>query len=82
MRKALSREPGAPNLTKHGLSRTREWNRFYQAKQRCTNPKCKRYPGYGGRGIKFLFESYEQMFAELGPCPAGKCLDRIDNNGN
>jgi hypothetical protein len=69
-------------ITKLGLSRTREYNRFYQAKQRCTNPKNARYQEYGGRGIEWRFKSYEEIYIELGPCPEGKSLDRINNDGH
>jgi hypothetical protein len=34
-------------------------------------------------GIKFLFTSFEQFFAEIGPKPSKQfTLDRIENNGN
>jgi hypothetical protein len=69
-------------ITKHGLCRTREYHRFNQAKARCTCPTNARWAGYGGRGIEWRFESYEQAYAELGPCPKGLTLDRMDNNGH
>jgi hypothetical protein len=52
------------------------------AKYRCTNPKANGWKRYGGRGIKFLFTSFEQFFTELGPRPKGRSLDRINNEGN
>jgi len=66
----------------HGMTGTRELQTYCSAKQRCSDPKIKCWPHYGGRGIKFLFESFEQFFAELGPRPKGKTLDRINTNGN
>ena len=67
---------------KHGMETTPECRAYYAAKNRCTNPKNVSYKDYGARGIKFLFESFEQFFAEIGPRPAGKSLDRENNNGN
>jgi hypothetical protein len=55
---------------------------FRDALRRCTNPNVDNYKDYGGRGIKFLFTSFEQFFAEIGPRPEGMTLDRIDNDGN
>lgn len=61
-------------------------------KQRCTNPKVKEYPNYGGRGIsmnKEWFKNYESfktwaMDNGYDPdAPRGKCtIDRIDVNGH
>lgn len=53
---------------------------YRSAKERCTKPTNKFYPRYGGRGIAFEFESFEQFMQELGPRPTGLSLDRIDNN--
>jgi hypothetical protein len=78
--------------TKHGHARKgkhspefRAWN---AAQQRATNPNRTGFKDYGGRGIKFLFTSFEQWFAELGPKPEPHpiegpySVDRIDVNGN
>jgi hypothetical protein len=59
-----------------------EHKAFQGAHARCSNPKTSNWKHYGGRGIKFLFKSFDEFFAELGPRPKGLTLDRIDNNGN
>jgi hypothetical protein len=55
---------------------------YIAAKARCTNPKNKDWKHYGGRGIKFLFKSFREFLAHIGPRPAGKTLDRIKNDGH
>jgi hypothetical protein len=63
---------------------------YENAKQRCITQNPKFWKNYGGRGIKFLFTSFEQFFTELGPRPPGKdargralySVDRKDNDGN
>ena len=79
---ACGHKKQAVAITKLGISRTREYHKFNQAKARCTCPTNVRYKDYGGRGIEWRFESYEQAYELLGPCPAGRTLDRINNNGH
>jgi len=67
---------------KHGLSRKPIYRSFYEAKQRCTNPRNPDYPQYGGRGIEFRFQSVEELLAEIGDRPPGKTLDRKNPNGH
>jgi hypothetical protein len=68
---------------KHGLSTSVEYVTFRGAMNRCSNPKIKNYAEYGGRGIKFLFTSFEQFLAEVGPKPSPRhSIDRINNDGN
>lgn len=54
------------------------------AKQRCTNPNDPRCARYGGRGITFDFDSVTEaglwILENLGPCPPGRELDRVDND--
>lgn len=60
------------------------WNHI---RERCLNPKCKSYKNYGGRGIKVCDRwlgknGFENFVADMGECPKGMSLDRIDNNGD
>jgi hypothetical protein len=68
--------------TRHGHSGTREWASYIAAKQRCENAHNHNFKRYGGRGIKFLFTSFEHFFIELGPRPRGRTVDRVNNNGH
>ena len=52
--------------------RSSERTAYNDARRRCTNPTAKAYRHYGGRGIRFLFTSFEQFIACLGPKPAPK----------
>src|SRR5215469_11218007 len=67
---------------KHGMSSSQEYCAYVSAKYRCENPNKVSYKYYGGRGIRFLFTSFQQFYAELGPRPEGMSLDRIDTDGN
>ena len=56
---------------------------YYDAKSRCLNRKNARYKDYGGRGIKFLFISFQQFFSHVGARPSADfSLDRINNDGH
>lgn len=69
--------------TTHGMRHTPEYSSYTHAKDRCNNPNDKRYKDYGGRGIEFHFDSFEEFFAEVGLRPEGKTkIDRIDNEGH
>lgn len=67
---------------KHGLSRTKAYESYRSAKRRCVNPKCNEYPLYGGRGVKFLWDSPVEFVKDMGDRPEGMSLDRIDVNGD
>lgn len=72
-------------MVTHGMSISPEYNSYLGAKQRCETITNHKYKDYGGRGIEFLFTSFEEFFAELGERPEPKnlySLDRIDVNGN
>ena len=66
----------------HGMTKTGAHRSYMNARSRCNNPRNKRYQEYGGRGIEFRFDSFEQFFSELGPRPEGKTLDRPNSYGH
>ena len=68
----------------HGMTRTRVYISWYHMKQRCTNARMWNFKHYGGRGITVCerWNYFENFYADMGDRPAGKTLDRIDNNGN
>jgi hypothetical protein len=53
-------------------------------KQRCLNENHRQYKDYGGRGIsicnRWLY--FPDFVSDLGLCPTGLTLERIDNEGN
>jgi hypothetical protein len=63
-----------------------EYDAWEKAKQRCENPRNKKFPRYGGRGIR-MCEAWRQNFAaflaHIGPRPSpAYSLDRINNDGH
>lgn len=78
---AARRKHGESPSTKKPASP--EYRSYQCAKRRCDNPSRHNYHRYGGRGIEFRFESYEQFLNEVGRKPSPRhTLDRIDTNGH
>lgn len=72
------------STAKHRMCDSPEYCSYSAAKKRCNNPNDIGYKNYGGRGIKFLFTSFEQFFSEVGPRPSlAHTIDRYPNkNGH
>lgn len=70
----------------HGLSHTKEFRAWFHAKERCFNPKDGAHLRYGARGITMCDRwknSFENFYADMGPCPSSEhSIDRIENSGN
>lgn len=71
----------------HGASvtgkRWAEYVAYTGAKGRCTNPEDQSYVNYGGRGIEFRYESFEQFIADVGRRPHSTyTLERKNNDGH
>lgn len=72
---------------KHGHSPatgpSSEYMAFHSAFARCTRPTNIGYAEYGGRGIRFLFNSFEEFIKHIGLKPSPDFeLDRIDTNSH
>lgn len=67
---------------KHRRARSREWIAWKNAKCRCRTKTHQAYANYGGRGITFAaaWDDFSVFFADMGLCPEGHQLDRIDNS--
>ena len=69
----------------HFLTGNREYRAWAHAKSRCYNPNVPAFYRYGGRGVIMCERwknSFEAFLEDMGKCPDGLTLDRIDNNGN
>lgn len=93
LRQGLSRSCGclrkeaarlkATNRQQVGGRQTVEYKTYHGAKARCQNPNRPEYKNYGGRGIEFRFESFEQFFSLLGYRPSNShSIERINKNGH
>ena len=73
-----------PNRPKHGMKGTAHYNRWCAMVARCHNPNVWNYKYYGGRGIKVCdrWRKYENFLADMGMCPEGHFIERINNNGD
>jgi hypothetical protein len=85
----LTRETSAAAHLRHGHTRRSsgpgpEYRVWTSMIQRCTNPARRGYPSYGGRGIVVCerWRDFPSFLADMGARPAGKTLDRINNDGN
>lgn len=63
---------------------TTEYRAFQAAKERCQNINGKDYHRYGGKGIEFHFDSFEQFLEVMGRKPTSEhSIDRFpDKNGH
>ena len=76
---------------KHGMCGTKFYRTFYGMKNRCNNPNVSSYKYYGERGIKFLWDSYEDFVLDMYESykihvkefgEKNTTIERINNDGN
>jgi hypothetical protein len=72
--------------TKHGQSvaNTREYRAWLAMRARVISTNPRTWPHYGARGIAVCerWNDFSLFFSDMGLCPEGYTLDRIDFNGN
>lgn len=81
----LNRELSAEANKTHGMGYTPTYNVWQHMKKRCYNPNSDSYHNYGGRGIRICerwLNSFENFLEDMGECPEGYSIDRIDNSGH
>lgn len=63
---------------------TRTYESWTNMKTRCSNPNVAAYKYYGARGVKVCkrWLSFSNFLADMGECPDGYSIERINVNGN
>jgi hypothetical protein len=69
---------------KHGKRNSKEYGIWCSIKARCFNTNNHAYKNYGGRGISMCrrWLNFNNFLKDMGKCPVGYSIDRIDVNGN
>jgi hypothetical protein len=81
----LHREVTAARNVIHGWTGTKTFQSWRSMRARCYIATSHRFDRYGGRGIAVCDrwrDSFVAFLADMGERPAGKTLDRINNDGN
>jgi len=71
--------------TSHKRSRSKTYKCWLLVRRRCYDPTNNRYSYYGGKGITVCdrwLNSFENFYEDMGECPEGMSIDRIDNSLN
>lgn len=77
------RNTASKTKLQHGFGNTRTANIWRSMLARCTNPRDAGYTNYGGRGIAVCsdWKDFLAFLRDMGECPEGYSIERIDVNG-
>lgn len=75
---AAARVNGFGNKT-HGESTTLTYKRWCDMWARCANPNNAKFSSYSSRVPADRWKSYENFKADMGDCPEGLTLERVNN---
>ena len=80
----LQKDTVSSRMITHGHSCSSTYYSWRNMLTRCENSNREHFQFYGGRGIKVCerWHKFENFLADMGERPAGKTLERIDNEGN
>lgn len=64
----------------HGMSRSPTYVTWTNMLARCTKATNRSYPRYGGRGVKVCprWEKFDNFLEDMGVCPPGHTIERLD----
>jgi hypothetical protein len=77
-----SKRSSATKAIKHGKCGTKTYIIWKGMHKRVRNPNTCNYASYGGRGVTVSqeWQDYNVFLNDMGECPPGLTIDRIDNN--
>lgn len=85
LRSGKTKSCGCITASTGGISTSLMHRKWKSILRRCYSPNTIQWKDYGGRGIKVCDEwriSFTKFLQDMGQCPKGKTIDRIDNNGH
>lgn len=84
VKRGITKSCGCRQSKNKHLTTPQTYKSWQGIKDRCTNKKISSYKQYGGRGITFdpRWEYFDNFLADMGDCPKGMTIERINNNGN
>ncbi len=77
-------KPGVSQTKTHGMSRSKTYKIWSGIMSRCYTKSATGFANYGGRGVSVCndWHRFEGFIEDMGECPHGHSIDRIDVNGN